>query len=154
MNSFLEVGSDCDFIILSEIDSVVDVFFSSVGGIWARVGMGDSGLAVILVIAFISGDVCCLGNAKQHDHHDESVFPARALVDSPVLATVIAFLRVHAVIKQTTTPHRKPIHGAQMAATVDMGLYKKCLPTGRARPPTTTPSTVNTQVKYLPSHYV
>lgn len=102
-------------------------------------------------------ETCFFGNknvsntAKTIPVPQEVMFPATALVVSPVVATVIEPERFHVVTNQAVRPQQRAIHGAKTAATVDMRLQSKINPTGTEAPPTIIASTVSSQVKSSPT---
>ena len=76
------------------------------------------------------------------------MFPATAFVASPLVATVTAPLRLEVVTNHAVKPKARPIHGAVIAAMVLIRGQRRTIPTGMEAPPTMTPRTVSSQVRF------
>ena len=77
------------------------------------------------------------------------MFPATALVASPVDVTLISPERREVTTNQAMRPAKNPIHGAKIAAMVDIRPQRRIKPTGMAAPPTIIPSTVRSHVRLI-----
>jgi hypothetical protein len=96
-----------------------------------------------------------LGNMKERIMEErnpaphEVMFPATALVASPVVLTLIAPERNCVTMNHAITPEEKPIQGERRTASVDIRVQRRMRPTGMEAPPTIMPRTVSSQVRFI-----
>lgn len=77
------------------------------------------------------------------------IFPATALVASPVVATLMEPERRCVTTNQAMRPEKKPIQGESRTASVDIRDQRRIRPTGMEAPPTIMPRTVKSQVRFI-----
>ena len=77
------------------------------------------------------------------------MFPATALVASPVVVTLIAPERRCVTTNQAMRPEKNPIQGDKRTASVDIFDQSRMRPTGMDAPPTIMPRTVRSQVRLM-----
>ena len=100
------------------------------------------------VLEYLAGNASVNAIDIRNPTPQDVMFPATALIVLPVVSTVMEPDRCQVVTNHAISPQMRPIHGAAMAATVDMRFHRRIKPTGMDAPPTMIARVVNSHVRF------